>query len=178
MSVALALGTIVTACRKPAETPQDGPTLEVRWAGATIDSANVTTPASAEWCDSLKMVQIQGLRGDTGIAIALYPVRGFGAGRFPVVVPARADSAPPTAAVAVRWFAETAVRGFQGDSGAVIVQQDRPGVYSGRFELVAHSVTDPAHITIRGSFRGLTVRPGGRNCVSRPAHPDSAQGVH
>lgn len=169
--------TALAACRKP-EAVKDGPMLDLRWAGPTVDSAHVSVPASAEWCDSLRTVQIQGLRGDTGIAILVYPVKEFGPGRFPVVPPARADTAPPAAAVAIRWFAETAVRGFQGDSGAVIVRQDRAGSYTGTFELAAHSVTDPAHITIRGSFRGLTVRPGRRECVPKAPHSDSAQGVH
>lgn len=178
LAAALAAGASATACGKPKDAAPAGPTLDLRWAGPTVDSARVSAPATAVWCDSLKLLQVQALRGDTGIAIALYPVKAFGAGRFPVVPPARADSAPPAAAVALRWFAETAVRGFQGDSGAVIVKQERPGSYTGTFEVSAHSVTDPAHLTIRGSFRALTLRPGGRACVPKPARSDSAQGVH
>ncbi len=178
MVVGLTAWAVTAACRKPADAPKEGAMLDVRWAGPTVDSANFSAPGSAAWCDSPRMVQIQALRGDTGIAIIVYPAKEFGAGRFPVVPPARADSAAPAAAVAIRWFAETAVRGFQGDSGTVIVQQDRPGSYAGTFELAAHSVTDPAHITIHGSFRGLTLRPGGRECGPRPPHSDSAQGVH
>jgi hypothetical protein len=167
-----------TACGDARKAAQDEPTLDIRWAGPAMDSAHVRAPATAAWCDSLTLLQIQGLSGDTGIAIILYPVKEFGAGRFPVVSPAKADSAPPAAAVALRWFAETALRGFQGDSGAVIVEQDRSGTYAGTFELAAHSVTDPAHLTIRGSFRGLTPRPGGRARVPKPTRSDSAQGVH
>jgi hypothetical protein len=177
-ALATAISAIAGACGKSNDAPTDGPTVDVRWAGTTVDSAHVRAPATAEWCDSLKLLQIQALRGDTGIAILLHPVKEFGAGRFRVVPPARIDSAPRAAAVALRWFAETSVRGFQGDSGAVIVEQNGSGGYGGTFELAAHSVTDPAHLTIRGSFRGLTLRPGGGACIAKPARSDSAQGVH
>jgi hypothetical protein len=178
LAAALATATSAIACGKSKDAPTDGPTVDVQWAGTTVDSAHVSAPATAEWCDSLDLAQIQALRGDTGIAILLHPVKEFGAGRFPVVPPARVDSAAPAAAVALRWFAETSVRGFQGDSGVVIVEQNGPGGYGGTFELAAHSVTDPAHLTIRGSFRGLRLRPGGAACIAKPVRSDSAQGVH
>ena len=135
-------------------------------------------PATAEWCDSLRLLQIQALRGDTGVVIALYPVQRFQAGRFRVAPPAKADSTPPAAAVALRWFADTSIRGFQGDSGTVVVDQTRPGVFAGTFDAEAHSVTDGARLTIRGSFHGLTVRPASRGCTARRQRPDTGAGVH
>lgn len=167
---------LTAACRPPESEKGPGPFLEAEWSGE--DTVRVSGPATAEWCDSLRLLQIQALRGDTGVAIALYPVKLFEAGRFPVAPPAKADSAPPAAAVALRWFAETSIRGFQGDSGAVVVEQTRPGVYAGTFDAKAHSVTDGGHLTIRGSFRELTMRPASRGCTARQQRPDTSAGVH
>ncbi|HEY8258990.1 MAG TPA: hypothetical protein VIG08_15125 [Gemmatimonadales bacterium] len=169
--------SLATGCGKPPDTKSEGSVLEALWTVVKGDSARVRGPATAEWCDSLRLVQIQSLRGDTGIAIVLYPVKEFGAGRYPVVPPDRADSVPPAAAVAIRWFAETSIRGFQGDSGEVVVREDRPGAYAGTFTARARSVTDGSRLTLSGSFGGLTVRPGGRRCVAKPASPDSGRGV-
>jgi hypothetical protein len=172
----LLLATAFTAaCLGSGSGENAGARLEVEWSGAA--SAKLVGGATAEWCDSLRLLQLQTLRGDTGIALAIYPVNQFEAGRFPVVPPARADSVRPAAAVALRWFAETSIQGFQGDSGQVVVERAGPGGYAGTFEARAHSVTDSASLTIRGSFRGLTVRPALRGCAARPRFSDSGADV-
>ncbi len=169
-------GLPIAACQRPEYGKGPESFLEAEWSGQ--DTAKVSGPATAEWCDSLHLLQIQGFRGDTGVAIVLYPVKQFQAGRFPVAPPAKADSSPPAAAVALRWFAETSIRGFQGDSGVVVVEQTRPGVYAGTFDAKAHSVTDGGRLAIRGSFRELTMRPASRGCTSRQQRPDTGAGVH
>ena len=173
VGVALAL---TTACRERAVGDGSGSFLEAEWSGK--EKSTIRGAATAEWCDSLHLLQIQALHGDTGIAIAIYPGRQLEAGRFPVVSPAKADSTPPGAAVALRWFAETSIRGFEGDSGTVVVEQPRPGVLTGSFVSKAHAVTDNAKLNIRGSFRSLVVRPMARGCVARRQLPDTSAGVH
>jgi len=167
---------LTAACRERASGDGPGPVLEARWNGK--DSAKIKGAATAEWCDSLRLLQIQVLLGDTGVAIALYPVRRIEAGRFRVVAPATVDSNRPWAAVALRWFAETSIRGFQGDSGVVVLEQPRPGVLTGTFDAKAHSVTDAVRLSIRGDFRDLIVRPASRGCPVRRKGPDSGTGVH
>jgi hypothetical protein len=149
--------------------------VEAEWSGAA--SAKMASGATAEWCDSLRLLQIQAVRGDTGIALAIYPVSQLEARRFSVLPPARADSTRPAAAIALRWFGEASILGFQGESGLVVVEQTGPGRYAGTFEARAHSVTDTSHLTIRGSFRGLTVRPALRGCTMRRPAADTGAGI-
>jgi hypothetical protein len=173
----LLLATLAAACGGAAAGEGSGPFLEAEWSGK--NTAKIRGAATAEWCDSLHLLEIQALRGDTGVGIAIYPGRLVQAGRYRVLPPTVADSTPPGAAVALRWFAETSIRGFQGDSGTVVVEQPRPGILAGTFEAKAHSVTDTEHLTIRGSFRRLVVRPvSSRGCVARLQRPDSSGGVH
>ncbi len=173
ITLALALAA---ACRGGAAGDGPGPLLEARWSGK--EAAKIKGTATAEWCDSLRLLQIQALVGDTGVAIALYPARQIEAGRFRVVSPQAGDSSRPWAAVALRWFAETSIRGFQGDSGLVVLEQPRPGVLTGTFDAKAHSVTDALHLTIRGDFHDLPVRPASRGCPVRRQDSDSGAGVH
>ena len=168
--------TLAAACRERGAGKASESFLEAEWRGK--DTAKIRGPATAEWCDSLRLLEIQVLRGDTGVAIAVYPARMVEAGRLRVVPPTPADSTRPRAAVALRWFAETSIRGFQGHSGAVVLEQPRPGVLTGTFDVSAHSVTDTATVTIRGNFRNLVVRPASRGCSARHQHPDSNAGVH
>jgi hypothetical protein len=170
----LVFATLAAACGGRAAG--SGPFLEAECSGK--HTAKTHGAATADWCDSLHLLQIQALRGDTGVGIAIYPGRRLEAGRYRVVAPTLADSTPPGAAVAIRWFSKTSIRGFQGDSGIVVVEQPRPGILTGTFDAKAHSVTDTEHLTVRGSFRGLVVRPASRGCVARRQRPDSSGRVH
>ena len=173
LSTALGLMAMVSCGRRPVE---EGPRIAVRWTGS--DSGKIDARASAEWCDTLGLLEIRGLRGDTGVGVAVYPQGALRPGRYRVLRPEVADTSRPAAAVALRWFAETSIRGFRAESGAVVLEQSAPGMYAGRLEAFTKSVTDNAHVTVRGTLHELRVRPARSGCVPRPPRPDSGAGVH
>ena len=173
LAAALGLTALLSCGRRPVD---EGPRVVVRWTGT--DSGKIDSPASAEWCDTLGLLEIRGLKGDTGIGVAVYPKGVLQPGRYRVVRPELADTSRPAAAVALRWFAETSIRGFKAESGAVVLEQAAPGKYSGRIEAFTKSVTDNAHVTVRGTLHELTVRPARSGCVPRPPRPDSGAGIH
>jgi hypothetical protein len=73
--------------------------------------------------------------------------------------------------VVLRWFAETAIKGFQGDSGYVVLER-ADGRVSGHFEAAMRSVNDEMRLDLQGSFRELRMVPAARGCVARgPAQP-------
>jgi len=160
---------MLAACAQ--QPPGSEARLEAQWTGS--DTGRVTGRPTVEWCDSLRLLQIQVVRGDTGIALALYPGDSMMGGTYRVLPPARADSTPPASAVALRWFASTAIRGFQGDSGSVMVERDRGGMLSGTFGVRAKSATDARRVELHGSFRGLLPRPAAAGCFPKPAPRDS-----
>ena len=167
----LAIGGVVlaTACsrERPADSP--GATLEARWVGS--DSGKIVAPAVAEWCDSLRLLEVRAVHGDTGIALVLYPADSLIPGPYRVVPPERGDSTRPSGAVALRWFAETSVRGFRGDSGSVTLSATGPGAGGGSFVARLRSTTDGSRLHITGSFRGLTVHPASPECAGVPKEP-------
>jgi hypothetical protein len=144
--------------------------MEVSWTGSA--RGDLSGRATAEWCGILRLLEIRGIRGDTGIAIAIYPADTIKVGQYPVRVPARAEPLLPAAVVALRWTTETAVKGFQGESGSVRLDRSTAGVLSARMTAVAQSVTDTQRISVQGTFRDLTVRPQTRGCI-KPAGPPS-----
>ncbi len=175
-ALALLCAAAFTAGCEEASSGKSEPMLAAEWSGS--DTGKIATPVTAEWCDSLHLLEIRALRGDTGIAIAIYPRNRLQAGRYPIKPPLKADSVPPAAALGLRWFASTSVRGFQGDSGSVVMEELLPGIYSGVLEAKAHSVTDGGRVTVRGLFSHVTIRPGSRGCVPRKAPADTGAGVH
>jgi hypothetical protein len=120
--------------------------------------------AVAEWCEYRRMLEIRMVQGDTGIALALYPAKALGTGVYPIVEPARAESVPPAAVLAVRWLTQTTVQGFQGDSGQVNLERSTTGQLSGRVAARARSVVDTQRIRVTGTFRDLTIGPDTLGC--------------
>jgi hypothetical protein len=166
LSVLLLIG----ACRKAPEQPPAIGHLEVRWSGR--NGGAISGPATARWCAIRRVLEIRTVRGDTGIALALYPTKSLAIGRYPVVDPVKAESVPPAAGVAVRWLTQTVVQGFQGDSGRVDLDRSSSGQLSGRVSARAHSVVDTQRIVLSGRFRDLTLRSDSLGC----APPENADG--
>ena len=167
--VAGLVGAVACSSGEPADSRTGS--LEVEWTGA--DTGKLSAPAVAEWCDSLELLELRAIHGDTGIALVLYPsgLASRPRDRHPGVpgAPApRADSSRPSAAVALRWFAETSIRGFRGDSGTVVLEATGPGASAGRFSAYLRSATEGSRLTVTGSFKGLTVTPAPQGCVGRP----------
>ena len=187
------------ACSSGEPAPSRTGSLDVEWTGA--DTGKLSAGAVAEWCDSLRVLELRAIQGDTGIAIAVYPsgprvradtvarprsiLRPSSAapdtmvpgdsvtpGDYPVLPPEQADSSRPSAAVALRWFAETSIRGFRGDSGKVVIEAIGPGRSAGRFSVHLRSATEGSRLTVTGTFAGLSVTPAPASCAGRPPGAD------
>jgi hypothetical protein len=145
--------------------------IEVRWTGA--DTGKMAAPMTAEWCDERRTLEIRGVAGDTGLGLLLYPVDTIDADSYRVVPPEDADTAPPSAAIALRLFSTNTIQGYQGDSGTVALERGKDGELSGAIEARARSVVNGQLLTVTGRVRDLTIVPQKRGCrLDTPA--DSA----
>src|SRR5262249_19054339 len=103
---------------------QHGGRLEMSWTGA--DTGRLVAPATAEWCAAGKYVRVEALRGDTGVAVVVFPVDTALSGRYALSL-THAESARPSGVVAFRWFDAMAVAGFRSDSGSMTLHRDAEG---------------------------------------------------
>ena len=158
------IAMLACAPREPADSGAGS--LEVVWTGS--DTGELSASAVAEWCDSLEIMELRAIHGDTGIALVLYPADSLTPGKYPVMAPERADSSRPSAAVALRWFAETSIRGFRGDSGTVMLEATGRGTSAGRFSAYLRSATEGSRLMVTGSFKGLNVTPAAEGCAGPP----------
>jgi hypothetical protein len=159
----LAIALVMLACQQPPPRSATQGHLEVSWSGK--DRGRVSGAATARWCELRRVLQIQTVRGDTGIALALYPGRALAPGTYKVVDPARAESLPPAAGVAVRWLGQTIVQGFRGDTGRVVLDRSPTGQWSGRLSARARSVVDTQRLALGGTFRDLVVTRDSLGCA-------------
>ena len=152
----------VLACTTAEKPTLAGPRLAVRWTGA--DTAAFSAPATAERCDTLHLIEIRAISGDTGVGIALYDSGTTRPGSYAIRLPERADSEAPAAALALRWFSKTAVQGYQGDSGEVVLRASAD-VLSGTFRARAHAINSATKLEVTGSFDGVRLRRGPQGCA-------------
>ena len=158
----------LAACHRPSGSGEGAGGIVVEWTGS--DTGRIAAPARAEWCDSLRLLEIRAVRGDSGVALAIYPVSTARPDSYPVRPPQDADSLPPASAVALRWFAETSIKGFQSDSGLLVLEGDG-GRVSGQVTAAMRSINDEMRLDLRAAFNDLRVVPAARGCVARP--PDT-----
>jgi len=147
--------------------------ITMRWEGSREGS--LSGPATAGWCSVLRVLEIRSIRGDTGVALALHPGETLAMGSYRIVEPARAESVPPAAGVAVRWLSQNLVQGFQGDSGRLDLERSSSGGLSGRVHARAHSVVDTQRIVLTGSFRDLMPAPDSLGCAPADTTEDDPE---
>ena len=163
--------SLLWACSPgPAQNVKSG-NLQIRWSGA--EPGGLSATATAGWCAPRHVLEVRGIQGDTGVALAIYPAETLNAGVYRVVDPVRAESLSPAAAVALRWLTPKVVQGFRGESGTVRLKRSRTGQVSGEVKARARSVVDTQRVMITGSFHDLTLQLQPSRCAS-PPHPSPA----
>jgi hypothetical protein len=171
LGLAVALALTAGCDQRESEQSQAG-RLDARWTGT--DSGQISARAAAEWCADRLRLEIRGIQGDTGLALALYPVDSFLPDSYPVLEPTRADSVRrPSASVGLRLFLQTAIRGYRGDSGAVLLERSSAGQLSGRLTARARAVPNAEPIHLSAKFERVAVLPQERGCIPEP--PDTTE---
>jgi hypothetical protein len=165
-SALLLLCSSVVACSS-ARSEKPG-TIEAHWAGA--DTGALSGVATARWCAEPRFGEVLGVRGDTGIAIAIRRADSFVPGRYAAVLPDSADTSAASATVALRFLGRTTVSGYQSDSGTVTLERDATGRLGAQFDVRARAVGAVGTIALRGRAAAMPVARGGEECTT-PERP-------
>jgi hypothetical protein len=156
---------VMVSCRSPGPSEQGH--LEASWVGA--DSGRLAGSARGEWCDEQRRLEIRLIKGDTGLSVAVYPEVVLSPDTYRVAISGSKDTTPPSSRLALRWLGPTAIHGFQGDSGTVVLQQTDSGQLTGRVVARASSVSNADRVRLTGEFENLAVVPQSRGCTAESA---------
>lgn len=171
--VVLAVFITLVACRSDPPLPGEGAggRFEASWTGA--DTGAVATDGTAEWCAQSRVLEIRAAQGDTGVGLAVRVADSAPAGRFEVLLPDSAGPVEGGAAVAVRWFGETELKGFQGLAGQVTLTRgaDR---YSGEVEATLRPPAGIDTLQLRATFRDLPLSAAPAGCAGIGPPPDDS----
>lgn len=161
---AIVLGAVVLASGcKGVSAGLSSSRLHAKWAGA--DSGKLIAKARATWCPPDRLLEIIAVDSDAGLGIAVYPSDSLSDGDYRVADP-RVDSLKrPRSAVGIRWFTETQIKGYQGDSGGVYLNRNR-GKLDGMLEAKLHGAGTPETIRVTASFRGVPLVLDSTRCRS------------
>lgn len=95
------LGGALTVAAALAACAPRGPSLVAEWRGA--DAGRVRAPATAQWCAAARVLLVQGVSNDSGVALALRPAAdSLEPGRYPLTTDTVAPPRP-SAVLAARW---------------------------------------------------------------------------
>jgi hypothetical protein len=109
-----------------------------------------------------------GVDSDAGLGLAIYPSDSLTEGEYPVTVPGADSAQRPRAAVGIRWFTETQIKGYQGDSGGLKLTR-RERTLDGTLEAKLHASATPETIRVTASFRGVPLVTDSTRCRSDSA---------
>lgn len=93
--------------------------VAVEWAG--VVRGKLVAVAAGTWCQADSLLEISAIRGDSGFGIALIEPDSVRPGQHPVVAPSVPVPWRPMALAALRWVTDTAVKGFEANSGNVVI---------------------------------------------------------
>lgn len=164
MRALLMLGLAVAswACRsQPTAAADAAGMLSVSWTGRY--TGRFAAPAAAGWCPADTMLQLEAIRGDTGVSLALFDADTVALGQHPVLAPEVRATWRPLGAAALRWFNGTEVLGFTGVGGVVSVTRTDSGA-TGTIDvrLRAPNQMDTLHLT--GTFTSVPIGPAVGSC--------------
>jgi hypothetical protein len=103
-------------------------------------------------------------RADTGVGLALAMQDSLRPGQHPVVSSAVPVDWRPMALAAIRWVNDTAVRGFEGNSGNVVITAVGPDGVFGTIDLRLKHLNTSDTIRMTGRFSSVQVVPGDTLC--------------
>ena len=132
---------------------------------SSTDTVRFTVRARAHWCATDSSLEITGTRGDSGLAVALFPADSLHPGAYPVGAPDRAVTVRPSARVGARWFGKTVVEGYYSVSG--VVNLSAGGTLSGDLVAMLQGIGTEGQEEARGTFRNVPVRPAGLPCGAK-----------
>ena len=133
--------------------------IELGWTGA--DTGRLSVPATAQWCPADTALEVSGVEGDSGVAVAIFPADTIAAGVYPVGAP-RQGLARPRAGIALRRFGENLILGYYSLSGTVTVDTASP--LHGALQATLKNLNTGEQVNVSGSFRGLAIEPGTAMC--------------
>ena len=140
--------------------------VALRWGGKY--QGNMSLPATLNWCPVTRIGLLEGISGDSGVAVVIYERDSLVPGPHAVVAPdAAPNSARPAASVVMRWLhvkPDTGLAGFRSDAGTVRLEF-AGGKASGEINARLRSATSNDTITIRGVFSRVPVVATAKGCT-------------
>lgn len=149
---------LLAACKKPAATaPADDAVgvISVQWAGAVRGKFNVR--GSSRWCATDSLLEVSAIRGDSGFGMALIEPDSIRPGQHPVVAPSVPVPWRPMAIAALRWVTDTAVKGFEANSGNISVTEVQGGSVSGTIDVRLKQTDTDDTIRLTGRFTKIPI---------------------
>jgi hypothetical protein len=152
----------VVGCDPPAAPGETAAAVAVQWNGAVQGS--FSAPAEGRWCPSDSLLEVLALRADTGFAFTLLAPDTLKATSYPVLSATIAATWRPLAYAAIRFAADTAIKGFEATGGNVVVSSVDNGTISGTLQVGMRINAGFDTLRLSGTFTDVPISPAAGHC--------------
>lgn len=165
------LALLPFSCRK-SPPPDPGGTLTVTWAGAS--KGRFAAAATGAWCARDSLVEILAVAGDTGFGFTLITPGTVKTGQYPVLAAAVGADWRPMGLVSLRLASDTALKGYEGNSGQLEVTQGSATLVSGTISVRLKQTDANDTLRLTGSFDRIAIAPAQGGCGRMPKQQPTA----
>lgn len=137
--------------------------LSVEWDGEV--PGRFSAPGKAVFCAQTGLVELEALRGDTGVAAVLF-LSDSGkveAADYPVFLAASYPEPRPGALAGLRWFDNVQIVAWEGLRGTIEVTP-ADSTLAGTFSVMMQQVNRPDTVLMTGRFSGIPLIRGDSSC--------------
>lgn len=158
----LLLTAVLVACDTPATPDEPRGSLSVRWNG--VAQGTFSAPAVGGWCATDSLLEVVAVRGDTGVGFSLLAEDTVRARDYPVLSGSIAVDWRPLAVAGLRWATDTALLGFEGADGRIVVTGTDSGTVAGTLDLLLRLNDGTDTLRLTGEFTNIPILPAPGSC--------------
>jgi hypothetical protein len=161
------------SCRKPPPAHDLGGNVTVSWVGAA--SGHFAARATGAWCPLDSLVEILAVSNDTGVGVTLITSGSVAAVQYPVISSVVGADWRPMGLASLRIASDTALKGYEANSGLVQVTKGDASLVSGTVDVRLRQSEGNDTLRMSGSFDRVPIKPAvgpcGRSPKPKPAKP-------
>lgn len=137
--------------------------LSIEWEGEV--TGRFSAPGQAVLCAQTGLVEMEAIRGDTGVAAVLFlsDSSRVAATDYPVFLAASYPEPRPGALAGLRWFDNVQVVAWEGLRGTIEVRP-ADSTLAGTFSVTMQQVNHPDTVLVTGRFSGIPLIRADSSC--------------
>jgi hypothetical protein len=160
------LSLLPLTCRKSPPPKDPGGTVSVSWVGAS--TGHFSARGTGSWCPADSLVEILAVSNDSGVGLALITSGTVAPVQYPVLSSVVGADWRPMGFASLRVASDTALKGYEANSGLLQVTKGDPELVSGSIDVRLKLADGGDTLRMSGTFDRVAIKPAVGQCGRSP----------